>query len=415
MSMSSRGRRLSAASACTLALGALSAFLTSPAHGATASTLVVDDNLSCAGASYSTISAAVAAANPGDTIKVCAGIYPETVNVDKPLTFLGAQAGNDGRGKKRKNLAKEAVVVSLTGDFVLDGNADGVTIDGFTLQGAGSDAVTADAIESFAGSSGITVIDNVIRDNELGINLQNPDGSQPAEVSQNAFIDNSIGTTGDGGTAVFISNGPANNTTIEENSFTGDRETAINFAGSGSNLSRGLVVADNTSTADSTFVVATNSVNALVDHNKIKYSGQDNGSAILDFGGNIGLRITDNSVTGGNGSGTTGIRVSNFAGSASIATTITGNTVTGRFNGIRATGGYTDLYVADNAVSGSTNVGILVESGNSGNLFVRNQVSASTLHDCEDDTTGGGTAGTADTWRHDTGASGNSTPAGICS
>lgn len=415
MSMSIAGRRLSAVSAFTLAVGALSLALTSSAHAASASTLVVDDNLSCAGAQYSSISSAVAAANPGDTIQVCAGIYPETVNVDKPLTFLGAKSGVDARISKRRNLAKESVVVSLNGDFVLAGSANGVTINGFTLQGAGSDAVTADAIEAFGGSSGATITDNVIRDNELGINMQNPDGSQPAEVSQNAFINNSIGTTAEGGTAVFISNGPANNTTIEDNSFSKDRQTAINFAGSGSDLSRGLVVADNTSKADSTFVVATNSVNALVDHNKITYSGSDNGSAILDFGSNVGLRITNNTITGGNGAGTSGIRVANDTGTPSVGTTVSSNTVSGRYNGIRTTGGYTDLYVGANTVSGSANVGILVETGNTGNAMVRNHVSTSVIHDCEDDTVGGGTAGTANTWRGDTGASGNSTPAAICS
>ncbi len=46
--------------------------------------------------------------------------------------------------------------------------------------------------------------------------------------------------------------------------------------------------------------------------------------------------------------------------------------------------------------------------------MLRNTVKTSTGHDCEDDTTGGLTAGTANTWRHDTGTSSKSTPAGIC-
>jgi pectin methylesterase-like acyl-CoA thioesterase len=47
-------------------------------------------------AGYSTIQAAVNAATPGDTIRVCAGTYPEgpgPLTVNKTLTLLGAQNG----------------------------------------------------------------------------------------------------------------------------------------------------------------------------------------------------------------------------------------------------------------------------------------------------------------------------------
>jgi hypothetical protein len=406
--------RSALAALATAALGAATVLVGGAASASpAAATLVVDDNLACPGATFSTISSAVAAANPGDTIKVCAGIYPETVNVDKSLTFLGAKAGFDGR-KKRKKLNKESVVVSLQGDFVMQPGVDDVTIDGFTLQGAGSDAFTADAIEAFAGGSGFTIVNNVIRDNELGINLQNPDPSHPTEIARNAFINNSLGTTAEGGTAIFISNGPANNTTIENNSFSLDRETAINFAGDPNNPSRGLVVADNSSKNDSTFVVATNSVDALIDGNSISYSGSTNGSGILDFGSNTALRISSNTISGGNGSGTSGIRIAAFTGVPSVATTVVDNAVSGRYNGIRVTDGYDDLYLASNTVTGSTNVGILVETGNTGNVFLRNVVRTSAVHDCEDDTTGSSSAGTANVWRHDSGNSGNSSPIGTC-
>ena len=212
--------RLSLLAVLALAGSTLIPALQSAAAAAPASTLVVDDNMACAGAAYPTISDAVAAAAPGDTIKVCAGIYPESVNVDKPLTFLGAKAGADGRHNRNK-LAKESIVLDPTGDFVIAPGVGNVTINGFTLQGAGSDAQTADAIEAFFGGSGFTIIDNVIKDNENGINIQNPDASQPTEIAQNAFTNNNLGTTAEGGTGVFISNGPANSTTIEDNKFSG--------------------------------------------------------------------------------------------------------------------------------------------------------------------------------------------------
>jgi pectin methylesterase-like acyl-CoA thioesterase len=107
--------------------------------GATASpasakpaTRKVGNPATCKGATYPTINAAVAAANPGDTIKVCPGTYTENVAVNKPLKFLGAKAGKDGRNRKAS--AKESVVKNSSGaGFTLTGAANNVTIDGFTI------------------------------------------------------------------------------------------------------------------------------------------------------------------------------------------------------------------------------------------------------------------------------------------
>src|SRR5438270_68060 len=76
-----------------------------PQTAGAASTLVVDDdgmatvaNCDATTPAYVTITAAIAAANPGDTIKVCPGLYNEQVMVNKDnLTLLGAQAGVDAR------------------------------------------------------------------------------------------------------------------------------------------------------------------------------------------------------------------------------------------------------------------------------------------------------------------------------
>src|SRR2546428_8092995 len=97
-----------------VALGAVLALVAIGGRGAVAqaATLVVDDDgfasaTNCndlTTAAYTTISAAVAAANPGDTIKVCPGLYLEQVfigtNVNgvlNNLTLLGAQSGVDAR------------------------------------------------------------------------------------------------------------------------------------------------------------------------------------------------------------------------------------------------------------------------------------------------------------------------------
>src|SRR5207247_61986 len=62
-------------------------------------TLVVDDDMvQRPNAQYTTITAAVTAAMPGDTIRVCPGIYNETVVVNKTVTLLGSShSGGEGR------------------------------------------------------------------------------------------------------------------------------------------------------------------------------------------------------------------------------------------------------------------------------------------------------------------------------
>ena len=389
---------------------------TAATAGADPTVLIVGHSSICTG-TYPTISSAVAAAASGDTIQVCAGTYDETVNVPIPLNFVGAKANM--KGTRKVTASKESTVSSPTGDFIIGGGASGTTINGFTLSGAGSDAITAYGILSIAGANGLTVKDNVIENNEEGINFYNADGSQPSSITYNAFIANSNGTTAEGGTGVFISNGPANNTSISYNYFSGDRQTAINFAGSTGDDSVGLTVANNKSVDDATFLVAINSDNALVSKNKVSFTGTGNGTAILDYGDNQNLRITGNTISGGADSGTSGIKLADFAGSPSVGTTVSKNKVTGRYWGIRIQAptnpgpGYTSALVSNNTVIGSAAEGILSEAG-ANNVFTANHISDSSVHDCQDETTGSASFGTANTWHGNFGYSSNSSPTGIC-
>ncbi|HEY1919589.1 MAG TPA: hypothetical protein VGH27_28805 [Streptosporangiaceae bacterium] len=390
-------------------------------------TLVVANGTSphaCAvNASYNTISAAVGAAASGDTIQVCAGTYPETVQVNTPdLTFDGNQAGSDPVGRPPAR-PSESIVASTGGGFILSGSANDTTISGFAIVDAGTTGSNDDGVEAFQGSSGLTLTDNVIKGNNNGINLQNPDGSMPASIEDNLFAQNDQGgnylNNPQTGTGVFISNGPADNTLIEGNAFSLDSQTAINFAGDSGNPSTGLVVAGNTSTNDSTFVVATNSTNALIEDNTIRTSSKapgGYGTGVLDFGSNTGLRIDDNklTVTGGaaGSDGQAAIAMANYAGNSSD-TTVTGNKVTGWAYGIYVTTGYTSVDASANTITHAAEGGIYFSSGTSGNVIVRNTISSSDP-DCQDASTGNLTAGTANTWLNDKGADGNSAPAGIC-
>src|SRR2546423_1578396 len=97
---------------------------------------VDDDGVQNPSADFNNISDAVAAASPGDTIKVSAGTYTEKVTIDKTLTLLGARSGKDGRNRNGLNV-NESVVNGADGSF--DVHADGVKIDGFTVRDAVGD------------------------------------------------------------------------------------------------------------------------------------------------------------------------------------------------------------------------------------------------------------------------------------
>jgi parallel beta-helix repeat protein len=84
-------------------------------------TWYVDDS---GGADFTTIQAAVDAANAGDTIIVRNGTYTENVDVDKSLTI-----------KSENGSAVVTVMAAVPTAPVFDVNADGVTIDGFAVSG----------------------------------------------------------------------------------------------------------------------------------------------------------------------------------------------------------------------------------------------------------------------------------------
>jgi hypothetical protein len=120
------------------------------------STLVVDDNLACPGATYSTISAAVTAASNGDTIQVCAGTYNEQVRVTKALSILGAGAATtiiDGGN----------AALPFVGQVSIQTDAGNVTFSGFTIRHAGTSSGVRAALFSkvtVAGSGNDTLIEN---------------------------------------------------------------------------------------------------------------------------------------------------------------------------------------------------------------------------------------------------------------
>jgi hypothetical protein len=154
-----------AAAAAMLALTALTA---TPAFAATTrwvnddATTYSPPGASCDNAGYPTINLAVAASDPGDTIRVCPGTYVEgnILNIH-PLTYRGAQAGHPFPSRTFGS-ANESKVV---GSFTI--NAEKTTIDGFsitnpaldngiTVKTAGDQALLTNNLIDTIGGAGLT-------------------------------------------------------------------------------------------------------------------------------------------------------------------------------------------------------------------------------------------------------------------
>jgi hypothetical protein len=111
-----------------------------PAAAQDSPAIIVDkDRVECPNADFSSIQAAVDAAPPGATIRVCPDVYNEEVTVKKPLTLKGT-----GHGGNANALCFTPSSPDPTHDSILDGEnmlqsgfivqSDGVVIDGFVIQ-----------------------------------------------------------------------------------------------------------------------------------------------------------------------------------------------------------------------------------------------------------------------------------------
>jgi parallel beta-helix repeat protein len=148
----------------------------SAAHTSEAVWIVDDDAADCANADFTTIQAAVNAADPGSTILVCAGTYREQVTITKNELRLRA------RGER--------------GDVVLDGLGLSVRFAGFLLDNAHRNLIEGFLLRNYheasiwlrPGSSGNTIRRNVTTaaDHD-GIQVLNADDNL---IEHNVAMDN---------------------------------------------------------------------------------------------------------------------------------------------------------------------------------------------------------------------------------
>ena len=112
---------------------------------------------------YATITAAIAAASAGDTIRIAAGTYSEHVDVNKDVTLEGANHGIAGNGAR-------GVETVLTGGMKI--SATGASVDGVAISGSydtfGTPDITAPShIGLLIGGANVTVQNTVLTGDAL--------------------------------------------------------------------------------------------------------------------------------------------------------------------------------------------------------------------------------------------------------
>ena len=328
----------------------------------------------CKNAQYATIQTAVNAAAPGTEIVVCAGTYVEqviiltgkdnlTLRSDKPLTAI-----------------IRAPPVLTGGKAIVDvAGAHNVTIRGFTIMGpggAGCDSIRYGIRVDTGGSA--TISDNHVTEihdnpfsgcqNGIGIDVGRlEEGQTGSAIIQKNLIDNYQKN------GVLVSN-TGSSADVGDNDIKGVGPTAI-IAQNGIQVAAGATanvqhndVSQNIYTPQtvvSTGILLFGPGNVTVDHNE----ASSNDVNIFAFLSTSPVVITHNKVSGG------------------------------LFDGIDVVG-TTGADVSHNTSLNNAMDGIFVDDTSSGNSITHNKMNGNGLYDAEDDSTGGGTCGTANSWDH---------------
>jgi len=404
---------------------------------------VVDDDYPDRGwcrfgnADFASIQEAVNASSDGDLVLVCPGTYVETVRVEKKLTIKGAKAGQDARWRDQSH---ESVITGegngATGGLV-QLLRDDITWDGFLIENnlLGPGMFTS---EEF---SGYRIRNTIFFENGIGLNLAS-DGERVVEVLNNRFTRNNEFATPDieqpgAGSGIYSDRGAAC-VLIADNLFEFHNGGGILFADSVDadgnplepRLQRQVRIEGNKSIDDLSFATFYASADVQVVHNTVRNDAwrPTEGSAIFVGARNRNILVKANHIKLANGNGID-VRDSGAPPDGSEAApenidVLKNKVIRAKLHGIDIAATGTEQYeVRGNLAVRNGKVGIHVgaptevgvpSTGPTAADLTRNTSLDNVVLDCQDQTTGAGTAGTANLWEDNVGRPDFDDPDGIC-
>src|SRR5262249_17318023 len=157
-------------------------------------------------ADFTSIQAAVNAAQAGDTIRVSPGTYNEAVTVDKTLTILGAQSNanqdqndqgddndqghnNHSKAPDKQTAQPPILEIPAGGTAGFNLTANDIVIRGFTIEDMNADGNNAVGVNTSRQTSGDVIANNIIQDTVFGIYL-NTNGAHTTTVQNNIIRNN---------------------------------------------------------------------------------------------------------------------------------------------------------------------------------------------------------------------------------
>jgi len=393
---------LAALAAISLSLAPASA--TGRSHHGHRDVLVVDNqprhHRSCLGTRnpFDTIQGAVNAAAPGSTIRVCPGLYEETVIVgaDKDgLTLLGANAHRD---PTRPGRHAESIVQHLDLNGTVRLLADNITWDGFTILGIAGDEQNGPeqngpGMYTSPDASGYLIRDTIFQDNGVGLRLA-AKGDRPSLVCRNLFVaNNEFDPTGGYG---IVSNEPTRQGQITYNRFEDHNGGAILFADTGAGTHTDVLIDHNKSVRGLTFATIFSSTRLRLSNNyaRNRLVGPPDGASAIYIGvRNESIDVHRNRVRSASGNGID---------------------VTPAGEGDNGSALPVNVRVTRNKVDHVKLAGLHMAAGTEDVTVTGNTALDNELFDCQDKSgpQGGGTAGTANAWVDNVGRT--DSPDGLC-
>ncbi|MBO0883638.1 MAG: right-handed parallel beta-helix repeat-containing protein, partial [Mycobacterium sp.] len=415
---------------------------------------------SCTNPGYTTIQAAVNAAASGDTIRVCSGTYDRfnLTGALNNLTIIGSSpTAGDCTTSPSDTIIQGPNPTVSNGLAALRGN--GITLEGFVIQGNTNNGPGVSTYRGVQNWNGYTIQNNLVQNNVYGLLFGAAAGPATSIATHNCFISNNQPGSASG-TGIYVSNPVTGgvdfglfNGTISDNRFQNHNNVSILIDGGNANNT----VTGNTATTGANGIGIYQSTGGQISNNTVS----DMGGAGIFLCGTLDLLVDHNTVTGRNPGGSRGIQAfgvgtctnigaplptptpnmnltvqdntvvqngdSGFRadGNAIFNSTISGNQFTRNFIGIRVTGApntgntfannqigdnnddgirffASDNTIQNNVVTSNGRDGVSLQVGGQNfttdNQVIGNRASNNARWDCLDQSTGAGTAGTANTW-----------------